>query len=160
MAMHEIDYLLKDSIKLIQNSNLEGNRKKNVVRNLETLPEDYEFDAGGFNKTEVDENFEYKKINPFELGVIVSQEAIKQKSNGLIYDWSAFLLNFSNEGYHFYGIFDYKTLKSTYLKELKNIFSTLNFESYEPQHATLTLHKNGNEWFSEELNELIKWYCI
>lgn len=75
----------------------------------------------------------------------------------LTYDWFAFLLNFWQE--YFSDSFKLKDVKSTYLLKMKEIFTALNFETYQPIHTTLTIYKNGSEWFSSEQNELIKWYC-
>ncbi len=157
MSMWEIDTLLKSSIELIKTSNLDDKTKKHVLWNLENIPELYEFDAGCFEKSELDNDFEYKKMNPYEIGEILVLEANKSITKNLIYDWSAFLLNYGQE--YFSEYFKIEYLKTTHLLKMKVIFSNLSFTDYEPIHASLTLYENGNDWFSQEQNELIRWYC-
>ena len=157
MGMWEIDALLTNSIDFIRESELHHENKRHIVWNLENIPEEYEFDAGSFEKTELTSNFEYKKMNPYQLGKLVMEQAKNSSKNNLIYDWSAFLLNYWNE--YFSEIDKLENLKSKYLEEMKIIFEQFNFSDYEPIHASLTIYKNGNEWFNEEQNNLIKWYC-
>lgn len=157
MGMWEIDTLLKSSIELIKDSELESESKKHVVWNLENIPEVYEFDAGSFEKSELTSSFEYRKMNPYELGVLIVRASKSKNKNNFIYDWSAFLLNFWNE--YFSEIENIESLKSNYLEEMKNVFTKLNFTDYEPIHGSLTIYEDGNKWFSDEQNELIKWYC-
>ena len=157
MSMWEIDTLLTNSIELIKKSGLDNASKKQIIWNLEHIPDVYEFDAGNFSKTELDHDFNYNEINPFELGVQVVIEAQKNNTDSLIYDWSAFLLNNWTEYFSKTGKLE--DIKSKYLEEMKAVFSKLNFKDYEPLHATLTIYENGNKWFSEEQNNLIKWYC-
>ena len=155
MSMWEIDTILVKSIELIKNSNLTLESGKHIVWNLENIPETYEFDAGSFTKSEIENEDTYKRIHLFELGNLVLKEAENQNKIELIYDWSAFVLNFFD---FFAKIEHLEVLKSTYLEEMKSIFSKYNFEDYEPIHNTLTIYKNGNEWFSKERNDLMKWY--
>ncbi len=158
MSMWEIDTLLTSSIELIKKSDLDKESKKQLIWNLENIPEVYEFDAGGFSKTELDDDFNYSKTNPYELGLQVVVEAKKSNQNNLIYDSSAFLLNHWSE--YFSETDKLENIKSKHLGEMKTIFFQFDFSNYEPLHATLTIYKDGNEWFSEEQNDLIKWYCI
>ncbi|WP_179348977.1 hypothetical protein [Winogradskyella pacifica] len=155
--MWEIDTLLKSSIELISDSKLNPELKKHIVWNLENIPEVYEFDAGNFIKSELDSSFTYKKMNPYGLGYLIINEAKNNNKNHLIYDWSAFLLNFWSE--YFSNIDTLEHIKLNYLEHIKDIFSKYDFTDYEPIHTTLTIYNNGNKWFSEEQNNLIKWYC-
>jgi len=157
MGMWEIDKLLTSSIVLVRKSVLDADHKKHIVWNLERLPEVYGFDAGGFEKSEESSTFEYQNMHPYELGVLMLKEAKASHVHHLIYDWSAFLLNYWNE--YFSEIEELDRLKSHYLEEMKTIFGQLNFSDYRPTHASLTLYANGNKWFSEEQNGLIRWYC-
>ncbi|MCO1336941.1 hypothetical protein MO867_21675 [Microbulbifer sp. OS29] len=75
----------------------------------------------------------------------------------LIYVWSAFLLNFGNE--YFSEVDTIEGLKSNHLKKMKSLFSQHDFGGYAPLHRTLTIYKDGGEWFAEEQNDLIKWFC-
>ena len=149
MSMWEIDELLSGSISLIKDSNLTNNKKRNIIWNLENLPEKHEMDAGGFSKTENDKNSSYDEILPFELGEIISTIAIEQNKTDYIYDWSAFLLNYSNE---------YFKVNQKQLIQIKELYNKYDFSLYEPKHATLTIHKNGYKYFSDEKNERIKWF--
>lgn len=158
MSMWEINELLKNSIAVINNANLDINLKKNLIWNLENLPEKYQFDAGGFAKTENDSDFCYEAMNPYKFGLLVCIEAEKQSKTHFIYDWSTFLLNYWNE--YFSESTKLDDLKKNYLSLLKVRFHNYNFENYKPIHASLTLYKNGNEWFTEEQNQLIKWFCF
>ena len=155
--MWEIDALLKSSIAFIKDSKLDVESKKQMIWNFENIPELYEFDAGNFEKSEVDSNIDYKEINPYELGRLIIDEAKSKNRIDLIYKWSAFLLNFWSE--YFSNIDTLENLKLNYLKPIKVIFTECDFVDYKPIHATLTIYKNGNKWFSEEQNNLIKWYC-
>lgn len=151
MSMWEIDELLKGSISLVKSSSLSGNEKKHITWSLENLPEKYEMDAGGFSKTENEESSLYEEIPPFKLGGIISKIAIEQNKTDYIYDWSAFLLNYSSEYFK-------ENLKEGQLLQIKELYHKYNFIDYEPKHATLTIYQNGNEYFSDEQNELIKWF--
>ncbi|MFV0605544.1 MAG: hypothetical protein ACK5NK_06835 [Niabella sp.] len=157
MAMWEIDTLLTDSIKFIKASNLDNEMKKHLVWNLENIPELYKFDAGGFEKSELDSGFEYQKINPYKIGEIITMASNEGNTTNLIYDWSAFLLNFWQD--YFSDTVKLEDIKSTHLLKMKEVFSTLDFTDYEPIHATLTIYKDGKGWFSQEQNELTQWYC-
>ncbi len=157
MAMWEIDVLLKSSIRLVEQSAMHTNKKKHLIWNLEQLPERYEFDAGGFEKSALDSNFEYKVIHPYELGLIISREAKRQNTPHFIYDWSAFLLNYWNQ--YFASLDALENLKSTYLEPMKALYHSFDFGAYEPIHASLTVYEKDQEWFEEEQNALIRWYC-
>jgi len=151
MSMWEVDELLKDSIALIQNSKLEAIEKKNIIWNLENLPDKYEMDAGGFAKSELSDTYSYRLISPYKLGETVAEVSVEQNKQEHIYDWSAFLLNYFSEYF--------KTeSKETSLAKLKTLFQTHNFDNYRPKHATLTIYKDGNQYFDDEQNELIKWF--
>ncbi len=155
--MWEIDVLLKKSIEFVKDSNLDNHTKKNILWNLESIPTLYEFDAGNFKKTELDKDFKYQKLTIYKIAEIITITSNKIGIKDLTYDWSAFLLNFWQE--YFSDSFKLEDVKSTYLLKMKEKFIALNFETYQPIHTTLTIYKNGNEWFSSEQNELIKWYC-
>lgn len=157
MSMWEIDNLLTKSITLIQTSNISVVDKKHSIWNLEQLPEVYKFDAGGFTKQETDTSFQYKKKHPFELGVIIVDLAVKENNKGLIYDWSAFLLNYYHE--YFLETDTLEALKTNYLQKIKLAYASQNFDTYKPTHASLTMYSKGNEWFSEAQNALIQWFC-
>ncbi len=157
MGLWEIDMLLTNSIKLIQQSNLSEETKNNIIWNLENIPEWYEFDAGNFQKTIFNHASSLTKVNPYQVGLIVVTEANKQKAYNLIYDWAAFLLNYWEE--YFIETDTIESLKTNYLAPIKSIYKQVDFTDYEPVHASLTMYKNGNEWFSEEHNNLIKWFC-
>lgn len=154
MAMWEIDSLLTRSIRVIEESELESNVKRHIVWNLERLPEVYGFDAGGFDKSETDSTYEYREIDPFELGLFVSDEAKLLEAKGLVYDWSAFLLNYS-DGY--FSKVD-REQKIEALRELKSILSKMDFSNYQPIHPSLTIYPAGHKSFSETQNNLIKWF--
>lgn len=154
--MWEIDELLKGSISLVQKSSLVDTEKGNVVWSLENLPEKHEMDAGGFSKTENNINSLYDEINPFKLGEILSKIAIEQNQTDYIYDWSAFLLNFSGEYFNKY--YSQDNLKESVLIKIKERYHKYDFNNYEPKHATLAIYKNGNKYFSDEQNQLIKWF--
>ncbi len=156
MSMWEIDQLLKGSIALVRNSDLSEIEKRNIVWNLEKLPERYDFDAGVFPLTEIDTNFEYHEINPFKLGEIIITIADGQNKSNQIYNWSAFLLNFWYE--YFNKNYSIDTLKKGSLYKIKEIFKKYDFSCYEPVHASLTIYPDGNSYFSDEQNELIKWF--
>ncbi len=155
MSMWEIDTILKKSINLVRDSNLNTDEKRNIIWSLENIPQNYAFDAGSFELTEDDDNYNYKVINPFQLGLIIMQITSQQDDKSLIYDWSAFLLNYFS---YFSGIDNLEHLKSNYLVEMKTIFHSFDFTNYEPIHNSLTIYKNGNQWFEEQQNQLIKWY--
>ncbi len=156
MAMWEIDTLLKSSVDLVKNSGLIFDERRHLIWNLENIPHNYQFDAGCFEPSEVDKNFDYKTINPYELGLQIMKIVSSQENKHLIYDWSAFLLNF----YPYFEHLDtLEKIKSKYLEPMKKIYSNYSFDNYEPIHATLTIYNNGKEWFEEEQNELIKWFC-
>ncbi len=157
MSMWEIDDLLTRSIALIRTSDLNKESKKHLIRSLEDLPGMYDFDAGGFEKTELSYDFLYQDVNPYEIGINVAVVAVKVEDKALIYDWSAFLLNFWSE--YFSKTENLEHIKSDALGNLKTVFSRFNFDDYQPIHASLTIYPDGNEQFSEEQNELIKWYC-
>ena len=158
MSVHEIDHLLKNSIKFVKESAFDESLKRQMIWSLENIPEKYAFDAGNFLKTEVDSSFDYLEINPYDLGVKILVEANNgSRDINLIYDWSAFLLNFGNE--YFSEIGTIETLKETYLEKMSSIFKQHDFIDYKPLHRTLTVYQDGNDWFSKEQNDLIKWYC-
>lgn len=154
--MWEINELLKNSISVIKNATIETNQQKNIIWNLENLPEKYQFDAGGFTKTENDSNFNYETMNPYEFGLLVCIEAEKQSKTDLIYNWSAFLLNYWSE--YFADSTNLEELKNNSLLSLKEKFHKYSFEDYKPTHASLTMYKEGNKWFTEEQNNLIQWF--
>lgn len=156
MAMWEIDELLKESIKIIHNANIDMHLQKNLIWNLENIPEQYQFDAGNFPVTENDTDFNYESINPYDLGLCVCNEAEKQSEINLIYNWSAFLLNFWNE--YFADSTNLEDLKRNSLLKLKEKFQSHTFENYQPIHVTLTMYIEGSKWFTDEQNELIKWF--
>lgn len=151
MSMWEIDELLKGSISLVTDSNLPEDKKRNITWNLESLPEKYEMDAGGFSKSENDESVLYDEIPPFKLGAIVSSIAIEQNKTDYIYDWSAFLLNYSTD----YFI---ENLREEQLLQIKELYHRQDFSRYNAKHPTLTIYENGNEYFNDEQNALIKWF--
>lgn len=154
MAMSEIDMLLKSSINLIQKSEIEADVKKHIVWSLEKLPNVYDFDAGGHPKSELDKDFEYREIDPFELGLFVSDEAKELDEKGIIYDWCAFLLNYNTE---YFSEVD-PSQKIEALQELKRIMSKCDFSNYQPKHPTLTIYPNGHKSFSDVQNKLIEWF--
>lgn len=154
MAMWEIDNLITRSIDVIKKSELEDDVKRHIVWSLEHLPETHEFDAGGFPKTEIDEEFEYREIDPFELGLFVSDEAKDLEENGLVYDWSAFLLNFSGE--YFSKVDSEQKIEA--LQEIRSILFKLDFSNYQPTHPTMTIYPTGHKSFSEVQNNLIEWF--
>ncbi len=151
MSMWEVDELLKDSISLVQESNLSVMEKRNLIWSLEHLSEKYEMDAGGFLKTEHDDNALYDEMPPFKMGEIIAKIAMKENQTDFIYDWSAFLLNFSSEYFE-------DNLKEGRLDEIKEIYHQNNYNNYKPKHATLTIYQAGNDYFSDEQNQLIKWF--
>ncbi|OQD42192.1 hypothetical protein BUL40_12305 [Croceivirga radicis] len=155
--MWEIDEIIISGIQLIKNSDLEETSKKNIIWNLENLPDVYSFDAGMYNRTELDMGFKYQLMHPYEVGLFVVKEAKKQGYNDLVYDWSAFLLNY-REGY-FSTIAKAEELKESYLGEMKAVFSSIDFKDYKPIHDSLTIFRDGMDWFSPEQQNLVKWYC-
>ncbi len=142
MAMWEIDTLLKKSIRTIKNSKLNSKEKKHIIWSLEKLPQTYEFDAGSFEMIETDEKFEYKEMNPYELGLQIAQIASEQEDKSLIYDWSAFLLNFYP---YFQHLDSYKNIKSKYLKPIRKLYYDFDFNDYKPIYSTLTIY-NEKKW--------------
>jgi len=154
MAIAEIDSLLTRSIKCIRNSELEKDVKKHIIWSLENLPETYDFDAGGFDKSELDGQFDYRTIDPFELGLFVSDEAKESEDKGLIYDWSAFLLN--NNCEHFSKIDNEQKIEA--LQEIRKILFKIDFSSYQPIHPTMAIYPQGHASFSDVQNNLIHWF--
>lgn len=151
--LREIDELLLKSIKLINKTTLLLDERRNIIWNLENIPEMYKFDAGGFAVTETDKDFNYQVINPFKIAETISQYAHNQASNDLIYDWSALLLNFWQE--YFYESSPLTILKDERLVRLKSIYHEHDFSSYNPIHVTLTIYPEGNRHFSKRsLNSL------
>ncbi|NJB37286.1 hypothetical protein [Croceivirga sp. JEA036] len=157
MALWEIDEIIISGIELIKQSELEPTFKKHVLWNLENIPELYGFDAGMFNRTELDIDFSYERMNIYNVGYYVIAEAKKRGYKDLVYDWSAFLLNF-REGY-FAEIAATQELKEGVLKQVKLIFESLDFSDYEPIHRSLTIYQNGMDWYSEDQKALVKWFC-
>ncbi len=94
MAMWEIGTLLKSSMDLVRNSGLTFEGRRYLIWNLENIPQNYQFYAECFESSEGDKNFDYKTINPYELGLQMMKIVSSQEYKHLIYDWSAFLLNF------------------------------------------------------------------
>ena len=126
-----------------------------MIWNLENLPEKHEMDVGGFSNTENNDNSLYDETNPFKLGEIIFRIAIEQNQTDSIYDWSAFLLNFSDEYFNEY--YSPNKLKEEGLINLREKYHNHDFKNYVPKHATLTIYNGGNEYFSDEQNQLIKW---
>ncbi len=159
MSMYEIDILLKNSIKMCKKADLHD--KRNVIWNLEQMPNPnrLNLDAGCFEMSEVDEDFKYSEMNIFELIKIVMNLANKEPEHyHLIYDWSAFMMNFY-EHIKAYQPFDKEQIKKD-LQPVKELFKNHNFDNYEPIHPTLTVYYGGNDdWFGDEQNEFIKWYA-
>ena len=160
MSMWEIDELLKSSITLVQESDLSDSEKRNVTWNLENLAEKHEMDAGGFSKIENDDSSKYDDISPFKLGEITSTLASDKNQTDFIYDWSAFLLNFYGEYFSKFSTNDQSSDDQSKgeLMKIKALYHKYDFSNYEPKHATLTIYKDGNNYFSEEQNQLIKWF--
>ncbi len=163
--MYEIDALIENTNEMVKESNLDENLKRNIVWNLENMPEEYGFDAGGFEKTETDPNFNYKKMNPYEIGNIVVKEAAKENKDRFIYDWAAFLLNFWGKDLGYFteeNIGNVEKVKKDYLQDIKDLYQQRDFSNYKPLHASLTLYSPNsdelNSWFSEEQQELMKWF--
>ncbi len=157
MALWEIDEIIISGIELIKQSELEPTFKKHILWNLENIPELYGFDAGMFNRTELDIGFTYERMNIYNVGYYVITEAKKRGYNDLVYDWSAFLLNF-REGY-FSEIAATDELREGVLKQVKLIFDSLDFSNYQPIHRSLTLYKDGRDWYSKDQKALVKWFC-
>ncbi len=159
MSLYEIDALLQDSIKVIKKSQLEAARKRQLIWNLERLPERHEMDAGGFTKTET--GTDVVVVTPAPLGLAVVEEAHQQKKANLIYDWSAFFLNYGLE-YFEEDTRDLAAFKRKYMEPIKAIYKQHNFDDYEPTHASLTIYEDISEemldWFSPEQVALIEWF--
>lgn len=151
MSMHEIDYLLKSGILTIRESDLSDTDKRNLIWSVENLSEKYGFDAGGFSKTENEDSSSYQEVDPFEIGEIVSKIVGETNQAGNIYDWSAFLLNFWSEYFS-----EYHTLDG--LVSLKQMYGESDFSDYKPIHDSLTIYENGQGYFSDEQNDLIRWF--
>lgn len=123
---------------------------------MERIPEQYKFDAGGFPKSESDPDFPYRRMSVYAVGLHAFQLAETAQKFTLLYDWSAFLLNFWAE--YFRHIDSLENLMTDFLNEMKIRFNQHDFSGYKPIHPTLTLYENGSNWFSDEQNELIRWY--
>lgn len=154
--MWEIDELIKKSIFLINHTQIAATEKKNIIWSLENLPQKYDFDAGGYTFTQIDKDFKYEELDPFEIGDILTKNADEYDQPELIYDWSTFLLNFWQE--YFSQVKPLTSLKDGELRNIKQRYHNHDFNSYTPIHVTLTMYKAGSEYFSTEQNQLIEWF--
>jgi hypothetical protein len=152
--MWEVDELIKNSRTYVLGLKIDNDLKRNLIWNLEQIPSRYQFDAGGFEYLENENARFYKELSPFQVGLVIIQNA--ETSNPLIYDWSAFLLNFWKE--YFPGKLVPELIKEEYFKEIRGKFNLCDFSNYEPIHRTLTIYTERNSWFSEEQNQLIDWF--
>lgn len=154
--MKEIESLLKKSIHIIKNCALEDDVKRHVCWSLERLPTTYGLPEVVIDQSELDDQFDYREIDPFELGLFISDEAKHTSNEAVVYDWCAFLLNYSG---HYFADID-NTQKLEALQEIKKILFQIDFSNYKPTHPSLTIYPNGHESFSEIQNNLIKWFLM
>ena len=108
-------------------------------------------DAGRFAKIKNDESSSYTEIPAHKLGSIIATVANEQNQSNFIYGWSAFLLNHSSEYFA-------ENLVKGQLLQMKELYHKQDFTCYQPKHPTLTIYSNGNKYFSDKQNELIKWF--
>lgn len=154
--MREIDVLTSSSIDLFRRAPIETNKRRILIWNLEQLHIHYKIDAGGFELSETDQQSNYTKLSPFSMAEAVTHHAADFDASHLIYDWSAFLLNFW-ESHGFASTNDITGVQEQ-LMPLKKIYWQHNFANYKPIHATLTVYSDGFSHFSDAQNAVIKWF--
>ncbi len=158
MGMHEIDTLIVDATQLILHSDLDPASKRNLIRNLESIPGRHKFDAGGFTPIERDEANSYEEVHIYIAALEVVRLAKRNAQDATIYHWCAFVLN-NWDAYFRASAPPLPDLKAGELGELRNIYRSVNPALIEPMHATLTMYPEGMDWFSEDQNALIRWFC-
>lgn len=157
MSLHEVDTLLSRSIIFLKNSTLEATKKRQLIWNIERLPNHYDMDAGGFPLSETGEDV--APIFAAALGKIIVEEAHQQKDQFLVYHWTAFLLNYFD---YFKEDMPVETLLEEHLIVVKNIYHQYDFEDYEPLHRSLevyeVLEEEMEDWFSPLQLEILDWF--
>ncbi len=158
MGMHEIDALIVDATQLARNSDLNPAAKRNLIWNLESIPGRYEFDAGGFSRIETNQACSYENVPIYVVALDLVRLAQRVEDDATIYHWCAFVLNHW-DAYFRVSALPVPALKAGELGELRNLYRSINPTLIEPMHATLTMYPEGVNWFSDDQNELIRWFC-
>ncbi|BDS10435.1 hypothetical protein [Aureispira anguillae] len=96
------------------------------------------------------------KMDPYELGKQLILEANRQGQRNLIYDWTAFLLNYG--AIYFAENLTVETLIANCFETIAGVFAQHDFSAYKPMHESLEIYWEPQEWFSEEQQQLMEWF--
>lgn len=118
------------------------------------------------NKIYADFGTPYYTINPSEkvvvyepldLGLQIIEEANKQQDKSSIYNWTAFMVNYSMAWFPTTKTLE--ALKHDYFQKIKTSFQQFDYSNYDILHEglSLSMDKNKEEWFTENQKELIKY---
>ena len=157
MSLHEVNTLLSRSITFLKNSTLEAAKKRQLIWNIERLPNRYDMDAGGFPHSET--GTDVAPIFAAILGKMIIEEAHQQKDQFLVYHWTAFLLNYFD---YFKEDMPVEILLEEHLAVVKKIYHQYDFEDYDPIHRSLEVYEVLEEemeaWFSPLQLEILDWF--
>lgn len=94
-----------------------------------------------------------EKIEFLDLGLKIIQEADKLNALDIIYDWTAFMINYLLSMFPTESTLE--NLNSKYFSQIKEIFRHYDFSNHEPLHRNLVLENMS--WHSEIQKELTKF---
>lgn len=93
-----------------------------------------------------------KVMNVYDLGIYLIREANRFENKGLVYEWTAFLLNMGPAWVK--GKMTAEEIIDKYFEEIKAIWSGYNYSDYEPLRGSLTIYTNPADDV-DDLNEFI-----
>jgi len=97
-----------------------------------------------------------QKFAFYDLGLEIIQEAHEQKYKNMVYDWTAFLINYGLN--YFEQKESIEVLKKKYFTDMKYIFTQYDFSDYTIMHHSLEVMKSPQDWMEEEASQFIQWF--
>jgi hypothetical protein len=92
----------------------------------------------------------------YDLGLEIIKEAHEQKQKNVVYDWTAFLINYGLN--YFKQTESIDVLKEKYFETIKEIFKGYDFSDYTVMHPSLELMKAPEDWLGEEESKFVEWF--
>lgn len=104
-----------------------------------------------------EENIE--EYEPLRLAYLIIKEGSKQKDKSIIYNWTAFMINYLLAWFPTTKLLN--ELKDEYVIDIKNTFDQFDFTNYKAIHHGLDINNINEDWLedmSETQKELIQYF--
>lgn len=150
------DELKKKDFEFIYNDVTKGWGKDNLLVGYWNLKDqkiflDYDSPLWANDKKTILKNLFF-----YDLAKEIIEMAHHQKNENLVYDWTAFMLNY---GVPFFSpeLEDEKMI-TKYIAPIKIIFDSYSYDAYEPIHESLTVEMPPIEWADEKTIQLYEYF--